>query len=83
MLYVYDLNEVGFIRILNLVMLLECSSYSSNLMSGIGGGLVCACKSALIQLSFWAIFMVICLVLEERILVSSHIVTLNSAVRVS
>ena len=83
MLYVSDVARVGFLRILTLMMFLERSSSSSTLTSRIGGGSIRACTSALIQIVCWAIFMNRCIVLEERSIVSSHIVNLKSAVHVS
>ena len=63
-LYISDVAEVGFLCILILMMLLTQYSYISTLMSGISGGSIHACTSALSQLELWAIFVVGCLGLE-------------------
>ena len=82
MLFVSGIAKVGFLRILILMILIERSSSSYTLMSGLGGGLIRACMSALNQIKLWAIFMVGCIGLEEQNVVSSLVVNLKVAVHI-
>ena len=58
-LYISDADNFGFQRILILMMSLAFSSSSSTLISGIGGGSISACTSALIQLVLMWILIII------------------------
>ena len=82
-LFVYDVYISGFLCILTFIILLTRSSSSSALMRVIGGGSIRACTYALIQFSFWVIFVVVCLGFEEWKVVFSHVVSLQSAIFLS
>ena len=83
MLYVSDVDDPGFLRILTLMMFLARSSSSSTLMSVMGRGSMHYCKFMLIKLPCWVIFMFGCLGFEELSVLSSHVVTLQSSLRIS
>ena len=78
--YVYDTADVGFLCIFILMLCISRSSSISNLISEIGGGSMRACISALNNGPF---FIVGYLSVVGQSVVTSHIVTLQSAVRVS
>ena len=78
-IYVSNVSDVGCLRISTLMICVAHYSSNFKLISAIGGGLIHACTSLFIH---GALFMVGCLDIVGRSVVTSHIATLQSAMHV-
>ena len=79
-LYVSYISDVGFLHVFTLMACIARSFSNSNLMNGIGEGSMRACVSLL---SHGPFSIGGCLGIFERSVVTTHVVTLKSTVRVS